>query len=68
MINRISPLIGLGIVVAAIAVPSGQHAPQQAKSDDVGAMFDKNCASCHVRPDARFNTDKAWIARIAGTT
>ena len=66
MINRVAPLIGLGLAAAGIAVP-GAHQEQQ-KSPEIGAMFKKNCASCHVRPDPNFTTDHAWIARIAGTT
>lgn len=67
MLNRFSPILGLGIVVVAVAVPSSQQAQHKATTD-VGAMFDRSCSSCHVRPDPQFKTDKAWINRIAGTT
>lgn len=67
MLSRYAPLIGLGLVGAAVAVP-GVNAVQHNQQQDVGKMFDSSCASCHVRPDARFKTDKAWINRIAGTT
>ena len=67
MLSRISPILGLGVVVVAVAVPGGQQARHGANTD-VGAMFDQSCASCHVRPDPQFKTDKAWINRIAGTT
>ena len=67
MISRFVPIVGLGLAAVGIAVPSGQHAQLQ-DGPDVDAMFKKNCASCHVRPDPQFKTDKAWIERIAGTT
>lgn len=67
MISRIAPLVGLGLAAAGIAVPGAHFEPQHG-GPDVEAMFQKNCASCHVRPDPNFKTDKAWIARIAGTT
>lgn len=60
-------MVGLGLAAAGIAVPGVQNEQRQTGLD-VDVMFKKNCASCHVRPDARFKTDKAWIARIAGTT
>lgn len=67
MTSRFVPIVGLGLAAVGIAVPSGHFEPQHG-GPDVDAMFKKNCASCHVRPDVRFKTDKAWINRIAGTT
>ncbi len=67
MFNRVAPFVGLGLVAAGVAVP-GAHHESQHNGPDVDAMFKKNCASCHVRPDPQFKTDKAWINRIAGTT
>ncbi|MCH7540119.1 MAG: hypothetical protein IH999_06950 [Proteobacteria bacterium] len=67
MIIRFAPIVGLGFVSAGIAFP-GAHFEPQHNGSDVDAMFQKNCASCHVRPDPQFKTDKAWIERIAGTT
>ena len=66
MFSRFAPVVGLGVVAAGIAAPGAQQA--QHRETDVVAMFEQNCASCHVRPDPQFKTDKAWIERIAGTT
>ena len=66
MLSRYAPLIGLSLVGAAVAVPGGNAV--QHKQQDVAKMFESSCASCHVRPDPQFKTDKAWIDRIAGTT
>jgi len=35
---------------------------------EVGAMFRKNCAPCHVVPDKTLKTDLAWLDQINRTT
>jgi len=35
---------------------------------EVGALFRKNCASCHVVPDKTLKTDLAWLDQIHRTT
>jgi len=35
---------------------------------EVGAMFRKRCAACHVVPDKTLATDRAWLDQIRYTT
>lgn len=59
----------------ALAAPAFQHSPGQhtqpphgaGQISDVGAMFKKNCSSCHIPPDLRFKPDKAWLGQIRET-
>ncbi len=42
---------------------------QEHESADAEAarLFERSCASCHVVPDARFATDKAWLGQLPKT-
>lgn len=69
MVAKLIPL-GVAALAWAIATNLGQqgqppHAPGQ--NSEVGAMFKKNCASCHIPPDLRFKPDKAWLGQIRET-
>ena len=44
----------------AIALTAGDEASSQ--------LFEHNCSSCHVAPDATFATDRAWIHQLEETT
>ena len=34
---------------------------------ETGAKFRKNCMSCHVVPDLRIASDRAWLSQIRET-
>jgi hypothetical protein len=61
----------LAAIGSAALIGGGMLSSQSQRhqtTDDVLGLFNKNCGSCHVRPDAKFKTDRAWIERISGTT
>lgn len=37
------------------------------KIAEAGAMFQKNCISCHQPPDLKFATDRAWLDQLNRT-
>ena len=37
------------------------------KVAEAGAMFQKNCISCHQPPDLKFATDRAWLDQLNRT-
>jgi hypothetical protein len=34
---------------------------------EAGARYQKSCMACHVPPDLRFPTDRAWLEQIRET-
>lgn len=41
--------------------------PSVEKVAEAGAMFQKNCISCHQPPDLKFATDRAWLDQLNRT-
>lgn len=66
---------GLVLAVGGIAASQDgnpKSAKPAAKSDvdklaEAGAIFQRNCASCHQPPDTQFATDRAWLDQINRT-
>jgi hypothetical protein len=78
MMNRMHVLPGL-LVLLSLAVVGGELlAPRSVRAQDGGhpaptgrdsaKLFAKNCASCHVYPDAALSTDQAWLGQIMETS
>jgi mono/diheme cytochrome c family protein len=55
--------------VLAGALPARAQAPAagDAAPADAGELFQSRCAACHVAPDQRFETDRAWIEQVRDT-
>ncbi len=44
--------------------------PAQERPDSIqeaGARYQKTCMACHVPPDLRFPSDRAWLGQIRET-
>ncbi|MFT4550151.1 MAG: hypothetical protein ACI8XO_004858 [Verrucomicrobiales bacterium] len=60
------PLAATGVVLLLIA-PSTLRAEDKKLIREAGAHFQQTCSSCHVPPDLRFATDRAWLGQILET-
>lgn len=49
----------LSLLIATMLTSADETAAQ---------LFERNCSSCHVPPDPRFATDRAWIHQLSETT
>lgn len=47
--------------------PVARVAAQDPRPDAPGALFQAQCASCHVTPDPRVATDRAFIRQLQET-
>jgi hypothetical protein len=57
-----------GLTLVGFNVPKPQHqVPVTHQAANVGEMFKKKCASCHVAPDLRFDVEKAWLGQVRET-
>lgn len=69
-----SPSPALRLIVLAAACLAGTLAAAQdpgssaAEVAGIGRRYRAQCAKCHTAPDARFETDRAWLGRIPETT
>ena len=43
------------------------HKPSVEQVAEAGAVFQKNCISCHQPPDLAFATDRAWLDQLNRT-
>lgn len=69
-------MLSLGVLLVAPASANGQSGtpsrdkPPKVDTEKVaeaGAMFQKNCLTCHQPPDLSFATDRAWLDQLKGT-
>lgn len=70
MDGRILGILGAGAILSTVAVPTGTGARQDSDStamEGAARLFKQRCAGCHVAPDVRFKTDKAWLGQIKQT-
>ncbi len=58
-------IIALGGV--ALAASATTVRPSQDDVAHAGALFRKNCVTCHQPPDTTFATDRAWLGQVADT-
>ena len=49
------------------AVPSTLMAEEKKLVREAGIHYQKTCMACHVPPDLRFATDRAWLGQIRET-
>ncbi len=52
--------------IEPIGSDDGQKPPVE-KIAEAGAVFQKNCNSCHQPPDLKFATDRAWLDQLNRT-
>ncbi len=55
------------LAVTVALAPSTLRAEDKKFVQEAGAHFQKTCVSCHVPPDLRFATDRAWLGQIRET-
>ncbi len=57
------------IAAALVAMTSSALKSEENKSlvREAGAHYQKTCMACHVPPDLRFATDRAWLGQIRET-
>ena len=55
------------ILIFALALVPSLHAEDKKIIREAGAQFQKTCISCHVPPDLRFASDRAWLGQIRET-
>ena len=75
-LHPILPLAALAPVLAALFLAGHLDAAQGHTRDEphapgpaaIGPRYRAQCATCHTAPDARFETDRAWLGRIPETT
>ena len=71
--GRRSPImrntVGLvaAVLLASVAIGWADEEPKPEGAAAARGVFEKRCASCHVVPDLRFATDRAWLERIRST-
>ena len=52
---------------SVFALQDAQPSVTKRKTESAGALFRKNCTSCHQPPDAAFATDRAWLGQVLDT-
>ena len=63
-------VVGAALLIGAAAIC---QAEEEAKPDGVASTaharqaFEQRCANCHVPPDLRFATDRAWLDQVRRT-
>jgi mono/diheme cytochrome c family protein len=63
-------VLGLGTLLLLTWInptPVPRVAAQDVQAEAPGAMFQAQCASCHVTPDPRVATDRAFILQLQET-
>lgn len=63
-------VLGVGALLLLTQVnptPFPRVAAQDVPPEAPGAMFQAQCASCHVTPDPRVATDRAFIRQLQET-
>lgn len=64
------PLAPMVVAAVALVCPPAINAqdsdPTPARRE-TARLFAKQCASCHVLPDASLPTDRAWLGRVMET-
>ncbi len=60
------PVLAVGLLVA---LGPGATAQEGVRNNlpPAGRIFHAQCADCHVVPDTRFATDRAWLEQIKDT-
>lgn len=58
-----------GAVPAPTKTTAGDDGQQPSvdKVAEAGAVFQKNCISCHQPPDLKFASDRAWLDQLNRT-
>jgi len=73
VMRTLSLLTSLALVSLTAQDCTAQHDIDWAKlkpaaaREAVAKTFESQCASCHLPPDMRFATDKAWLSQIMDT-
>ena len=57
-------IVGVGLVSNSTSAPEEENKKQ---IREAGAHYQKTCMGCHVPPDLRFSTDRAWLGQILET-
>jgi mono/diheme cytochrome c family protein len=72
--STLAVLVGVSALGAAkmICLAAAQDDGRKAAADtaalaEAGAMFQKNCISCHRPPDLKFAADRAWLDQLNRT-
>ena len=61
MLRRDRSLLALVLAIGLAPVALAQDDAQVAR------LFEQACAACHVVPDAKYPTDKAWLGQLSKT-
>ena len=64
----IAAACALPFAIAAVELPSTRAQDGGGANSETAQLFEKRCNSCHIVPDQRFDTDKAWISQILETS
>ncbi len=54
------------LLLQALILTPGSDA-QQSRNPGVAKIYANSCRSCHLVPDKRFATDRAWVGQIIRT-
>lgn len=55
------------MTLAAAVLLSAPALGQETSVSEAGRLFEKSCLACHRPPDARFETDRAWLDQVNRT-
>jgi len=67
---RTPRLLALVLVTGSLALPvqALQHSNKAgARAQNVSKLFSSSCIACHVPPDPKFATDRAWLNQVTDT-
>jgi mono/diheme cytochrome c family protein len=60
-----SPLWASALLVVTALGATAQE--REGADAQAARLFEQSCASCHVVPDAKFETDRAWLGQLPKT-